>query len=92
MADTLHKNIRVHGNVQDVFFRANTAVVARKHKLTGFVRNEPDGTVYLEVEGQSEALQQMVTWCHSGPAGAQVAKCDVSDGPVEHYTSFEVRR
>ena len=39
------------GRVQGVGFRATTRQIARGHRVAGYVRNEPDGRVRLEIEG-----------------------------------------
>ena len=44
------------GHVQGVFFRATTRDIARNFNVTGFVRNEPDGSVRLVAEGEVATL------------------------------------
>ncbi len=91
--DTRHIAIRVHGKVQGVFFRASTQEKARELNLTGFVQNEPNGTVYLEAEGADEALKQLVQWAHRGPLRARVDKVTVEEKPeVAGFDTFEQRR
>ncbi|NJM26572.1 MAG: acylphosphatase [Bacteroidia bacterium] len=63
----VHFNIRVSGLVQGVFFRASTKERAVQHGLTGFVRNEADGAVYVEVEGDSDNVRSFIDWCRHGP-------------------------
>ncbi len=87
-----HFTIRVSGLVQGVFFRASTRQKADSLNLTGFVRNEPDGSVYIEAEGNHNDLEQFVEWCQHGPQHARVEKCDVIEGDVKGYTMFEIRR
>lgn len=48
------------GRVQGVGFRATAADVAGGHPVTGWVRNEPDDTVRLEVQGQPAAIERML--------------------------------
>lgn len=48
------------GNVQGVGFRATARDVARRWPVTGWVRNEPDGTVSLEVQGEPQAVDGML--------------------------------
>lgn len=48
------------GQVQGVGFRYNTRQVAERFDLTGWVRNEPDGTVRLEIQGDGPELAAMV--------------------------------
>ena len=88
----LHYNIRVKGKVQGVFYRASTEKKAREIGLKGFVRNEPDGSVYIEAEGHNDELLELVDWCHRGPEMAEVDEVDVREGCWEGYEEFEVRR
>lgn len=44
------------GRVQGVGFRATARSIAARHGLSGWVRNESDGSVQLEVQGPSEVL------------------------------------
>ena len=65
-------SIIVSGKVQGVFYRANTEKKAKEIGLTGFVRNEPDGNVYIEAQGTPEKLDEFVKWCKQGPDRARV--------------------
>lgn len=87
---TRHLSIRVTGKVQGVFFRASTREEAQRLGLRGWVRNEPDGTVRIEAEGDEQALDQLVAWCQHGPAQAQVNDVTVQAGEVEHCAGFRV--
>lgn len=48
------------GRVQGVFFRATTEGVARDLAVTGWVRNEPDGSVRLVAEGRRAELDRLL--------------------------------
>jgi acylphosphatase len=72
--------IRVTGRVHDVGFRVSAQRQAMTLHLTGLVRNEPDGSVYLEAEGDPAALDAFLAWCHEGPPHAAVER-------VEHHTA-----
>lgn len=87
-----HRTIRVYGQVQGVFFRANAAAFARMHHITGLARNEPDGSVYIEAEGDPKDLQLFTNWCRTGPSRASVSRCVVANADPKGYTSFEVDR
>jgi len=77
--------IRVTGHVQGVNFRRDTRREAQRLGLRGFARNEPDGSVTIDVEGEPEALDQMIAWCCRGPELAIVDCVDVDvRGPVGH--------
>lgn len=45
------------GRVQGVGFRATAASCAGRHPVTGWVRNEADGTVRMEVQGEASDVQ-----------------------------------
>jgi acylphosphatase len=85
-----HLNITVTGKVQGVFFRASTKAVAAQLGVKGFVRNEPNGSVYIEAEGDDFSLESFLEWCHEGPERAIVEKVDTAEGEVKNYRNFEV--
>ncbi len=87
-----HLNITVHGHVQGVYFRLTTKAVADQLGVKGTARNRPDGTVYIEAEGDAFALESFVEWCHEGPERAVVEKVEVIEGELENYRNFEVIR
>ena len=87
-----HFKIRISGKVQGVWYRASARNKARELGLTGFVRNEPDGSVYAEAEGPRELLNQFLAWCRVGPSGAAVSRVDVEEGELRGFGEFEVRR
>ena len=77
--------------MQGVWFRQSTLEEAQKICVKGFVRNEPDGTVYTEAEGSEEQLQQFIEWCKHGPKFARVDKLETTESPVENFTDFKIR-
>jgi acylphosphatase len=64
--------ITVSGLVQGVFFRYTTRNIARKLGLKGIVKNMPDGTVYVEAEGEETDLKQLLNFVKKGPPQAKV--------------------
>lgn len=87
-----HRTFLVHGHVQGVFFRQSAQQRARQLGVSGYTRNNPDGTVTIEAEGPAEALDALEAWCHHGPPAAHVTQVNVATGPIQHYTTFEVLR
>jgi acylphosphatase len=49
------------GRVQGVGFRAAAQDTARGRRVSGWVRNEPDGTVALEVQGSTAEVHAFLT-------------------------------
>ena len=85
-----HLNIRAWGRVQGVFFRQTTRERARKLELTGFARNEPDGSVYIEVEGAEENLQTFLEFCKRGPFLARVKSVEIIEGSLKNFSDFHI--
>ncbi len=92
MADMVRAHVVIHGLVQGVFFRATTREKAREHGVTGWVRNLPDGSVEALFEGEKDAVESLIRWCHEGPLGARVEKVEVEWQDYRgEFTDFEVR-
>lgn len=84
--------LKIHGQVQGVFFRAETKRKADELRLAGFVRNEPDGTVYVEAQGEEDNLRKFLHWCERGTEAARVEKVEVKfSDDLKSYKGFEVR-
>lgn len=85
-----HFNINIYGLVQGVFFRARAKEEADNLKLTGFAKNMPDGSVYIEVEGENSKLNKFVKWCNRGPMMARVEKVEIFESPLKNFSQFEI--
>ena len=82
----------ITGRVQGVGFRNFTRRTARRLGLTGWVRNEPDGSVRLEAEGPTDELEDLVEAVHDGPRAARVRSVEVRwTDDTEGFRQFEVR-
>ncbi|MFO7536168.1 MAG: acylphosphatase [Kiritimatiellia bacterium] len=85
-----HYSLRVRGIVQGVGFRYATREAALTRNLSGYVKNEPDGTVSVEVEGPVDELAAFLAWCREGPPGSQVEQLDCKEGPCAGWTTFRI--
>jgi len=85
-----HIVIKVTGKVQGVSFRAVTKMVADQMGVRGVIRNEPDGSLYIEAEGDEVLLEVFLEWCQEGPDRAKVENVTVSPAPIKNYQNFEV--
>lgn len=83
--------IKVTGKVQGVFYRLSALEKAKELEISGFARNEKDGSVYIEAEGDENLLHDFIAWCQRGPSAAKVEKTDVSDTLLKNYSGFEIR-
>lgn len=84
-------HVYISGRVQGVFFRAETERKAKSLQLTGWVRNMPDRRVEAVFEGEDPAVDQMITWCHSGPPLARIDHVDVTEEPYRgNFSNFKI--
>jgi acylphosphatase len=83
-----HLNILLHGKVQGVGFRWATMKAAHKFGIAGFVRNEPDGSLYIEAEGEEENLQKFAAWSKKGPLWARVDGAEIREGALVNFKEF----
>lgn len=90
MTQKLLYRISIKGHVQGVGFRWNAATEARIRGITGFVRNMPDGSVYIEAEGMRDQLERFVKWCRKGPALSSVESVKTESCPPVNYNEFRI--
>ena len=83
---------RITGTVQGVNYRATAAREARQRGLTGWVRNEPDGTVLIDVEGDPAAVETFLAWCAEGPPKARVDSVETTTADPAGYEEFTILR
>lgn len=85
-----HLNIIIKGKVQGVSFRATAKAVADQLGVRGSVRNEPDGSVFIEAEGEPVLLDMFLDFCKEGPEYGQVDSIETNEGELKNYRNFEV--
>jgi acylphosphatase len=86
----VRRHVVVRGRVQGVFFRDTCSRLARADGVTGWVRNQPDGSVEAVFEGETEAVERMVSWCRHGPPRAIVTGVEIRDEPPGGETMFHM--
>ena len=70
-------HVYVSGRVQGVFFRSQTADIAQRLGINGWVRNLSDGRVEALFEGEKEQVEEEIKFCRGGPPGAHVQNLDI---------------
>lgn len=86
------RRITFSGRVQGVGFRATSRIIALGHPVTGWVRNEPDGTVLMEVQGAGEGIDAFLDALRWRMEGLIQNEEAVGIPVVEGEKSFEIRR
>ncbi len=85
-----HLNITIKGKVQGVFFRASSKAVADQLGIRGTVKNQPDGSVFIEAEGEPGLLDMFLDFCKEGPQDSIVEAVETNEGELKNYRNFEV--
>jgi acylphosphatase len=80
--------IHVTGQVQGVGFRWGAATKAKSLDIKGYVRNLPDGSVYIEAEGSGEQLNAFVEWCKQGPGFSLIESVNIESFSPVNYSDF----
>lgn len=82
----------ITGLVQGVSFRYYTRREANKLGVTGWVRNEADGSVQVVAEGSEESLLALQRFLESGPPMARVKRVSATwSGATHEFANFDVR-
>lgn len=89
---TQHITIIVSGKVQGVFYRVAAKEKADELGVKGFVRNEQNGSVFIEAEADEDVLYKFVKWCNGGPPRAQVQHVEVISREVTGFAGFAIQR
>jgi len=83
-------SLRIEGRVQGVMFRDSARMEARRLGVAGSIRNEPDGTVSAEAEGEDAAVDRFIEWCREGPPPAEVTGVAVTAVEPRGAADFRV--
>ena len=85
------REIYYSGRVQGIGFRYTARAIAARHRVTGFVRNMPDGRVHLVVEGASDEVRTFIDSLQAD-MGACIHDTQISIRPATgRFPEFEIR-
>ena len=89
-ASMIRKHMIAHGRVQGVGFRYICTGIAHECHVTGWVRNNFDGTVEIEVQGAEHRvdrfIQELRTDAPGGNRWVRIDKLDITDIPLVYGT------
>ena len=87
----VRRRFRFSGNVQGVGFRYEASMIAGELGLTGWARNESDGTVTVEAEGPEACAAEFLRVIQSVPR-FRISEVQTEVLPVSGTeTSFKIR-
>jgi acylphosphatase len=83
-------SLELTGRVQQVGFRYYVFRVASELGVKGFVKNRPDGSVYIEAESDEEKLSAFVDHCKKGPPQSRVDRCKTTSIERKDFREFRI--
>ena len=89
-AGCIRKHIYFSGRVQAVGFRYSALCLAKELQLTGWVKNEYDGTVVMEVQGREAMIFELMKGLNRNQF-IQIDWIDTEEKETETESSFEVK-
>jgi len=91
-SDRQRLTVRIYGEVQGVGFRYYARKAATGLAVTGFVRNDSDGTLSIVAEGTEAELKKLLEAVREGPIAADVEEVEVSwTRAFGQFEGFKVR-
>jgi len=81
----------ISGKVQGVGYRYYVKLKAEALGISGFVRNQHDGSVFVSAQGERSAMERFVRCCYQGPSEALVRTIVKIPGTVEDFRNFSIR-
>lgn len=91
MAEVIRIEVRYSGRVQGVGFRATARACARPHPVTGWVQNQPNGSVLLQAQGAAGALEAFRADLRRAMGGKIAAETATPVSPIAGESGFVVR-
>ena len=82
LKNMVRKHIIFYGSVQGVGFRYRAGHAAERYGCTGWIRNEWDGSVTLEIQGTEEAIDSVILAIERGTF-VRIENMDVKSMPVD---------
>lgn len=85
-------SIIVKGKVQGVFYRQSAKEKVTALGITGQIKNQPDGCVYIIATGDTGQLNIFTEWCKKGPPQAIVTTIETHSEPLQNFNTFNIIR
>ena len=83
---------RITGKVQGVWFRAYARDNALSLNIEGWVKNDPDGSVFGEAAGSEKNIEQFIYVLRKGSPSSRVEDVLFEENPeIGQFPEFEIR-
>ena len=88
---TITRLLRIHGQVQGVYYRQSMIEAASRLGVRGWVRNLANGDVEAIACGPADAVEAFVTWARRGSPAAEVSTVLVREAEMSAENGFVQR-
>ena len=86
-----HLHVIIQGRVQGVGYRFACKQRADELGLYGWVKNRPNGSVEIAIQGAEKLLDTFLRWAKNGPPYADVVAVEVTElVTCETYVNFDI--
>lgn len=93
MLNKMQMDAELNGRVQGVGFRALVLEYATALGLTGFVRNNEDGSVEIVAQGPQDALESLIEELQERPGFSKIESVKLKFSIIrESYSDFTINR
>ena len=86
----IRRRFTFYGSVQGVGFRYRARHAAQLYRCTGWVRNEWDGSVSMELQGEEDSIERVILAIEQGRY-VRIENMDSRTIPVLEERGFTVR-
>jgi acylphosphatase len=86
----IRRRLLVSGRVQGVFYRDSCKATAQGAGVAGSARNLPDGRVEIILEGDTDAVDEVIAWCRKGTSQSKVESVEVSEEEPAGSSGFGI--
>lgn len=88
----IYNCITIRGKVQGVGYRYFTLNTAKEHGITGYVFNQPDGSVQANACGNEHDMKTFIACLRIGPISSNVEEIEIRPIDEVKFNTFEIIR
>jgi len=84
------KSVLLNGRVQQVGFRYYVYRLACELGVKGYVKNMPNGSVFIEAECDDHTMDVFVEHCKKGSPQSMVSSYETKSIKIKNYKDFRI--
>ncbi|NLC05754.1 MAG: acylphosphatase [Erysipelothrix sp.] len=88
----VRKRLKIFGLVQGVGFRYQSFSLAQTMNLVGWVKNNSDGSVSIEVQGEQQKIRDFIECLHTKIRFARIDRIEEVTIQLQSESSFKINQ